>query len=134
MQVLYENVSATILVIDDSPISSLLLIDQLRSAGYRTIAVPNIETAAMILDNTKPDLVLLDIPLPDLASITFARHLRSSAATAMLPIVALTDEAMSQDLIDDQDDNFAAYLITSTVHSLLLATIDGVLRDHSNLA
>jgi CheY-like chemotaxis protein len=133
MQTPNENLPATILIVEDNPVSALFLIDQLRMAGYKTIAVPAVETAKLILDSAKPDLVLLGIPLPDMASITFARQLRSDPATAMLPIIALTEQTMSQDLIDDQDDNFAAYLLTSAVQSLLISTIDGVLRDHTDL-
>lgn len=120
----------TILVVEDNPASLFLATEQLRLAGYQTIAAASAEEAQNLLTHTLPDLLLLDIRLPGLSGIAFAMQLRASAATATLPIIALTAQAMPDDLIAARPAGFDAYLTKPVSRQLLFTTIQSVLATH----
>jgi len=86
-----------ILYIEDDLPSTLLVKKILEFAGYRLVhedsGVAGIKTAEEI----QPDLVLLDIDLPDIDGYQVARRLKTAETTRGIPIVALTSSAMKGD-------------------------------------
>jgi two-component system, cell cycle response regulator DivK len=86
-----------ILVVEDNEKNMRLFRDVLEAKGYRVIeatgGVPAIEMASEQL----PDLVLMDIRLPDVDGIEALRLLRADERTAPIPVIALTAQAMHGD-------------------------------------
>jgi CheY-like chemotaxis protein len=85
--------TVSILLVEDDPLLRHAFRLLLEDAGYR---VQEAGTAAQALEQAaaqKPQLVLLDLGLPDLSGLEVARQLTSSPATAGIPIVALTGRA-----------------------------------------
>src|SRR5256714_11851527 len=93
-----------ILVIEDSPVNMALTVAILENAGHTVLqadhALPGIEMAR----TERPDLVLMDIQLPDLDGLAATRMLKSDPRTAGLPVIALTAFAMK----GDEDETRAA--------------------------
>jgi two-component system, cell cycle response regulator DivK len=86
-----------ILVVEDNEKNMKLFRDVLAATGYRTLeATTGIEAVDMASEHT-PDLVLMDIQLPDLDGVQALRRLRADARTATIPILALTAQAMRGD-------------------------------------
>ena len=87
----------TILYIEDDPGNMLLVQRVLQAEGYRVIeaidGVSGLETAREIL----PDLILLDINLPEVDGYEMVSHLRSTPGLAEVPIIALTANVMKGD-------------------------------------
>jgi len=87
----------TILIIEDNEDNMKLMAFILEKNGYRVSrAVSGREGIEKAL-NTTPDLVLLDIQLPDMNGIDVLKAIRASAEGGGLPIVAVTSFAMSGD-------------------------------------
>lgn len=91
--------SATILYIEDNPDNMTLVKRAIEAIGHTFVGMPNglegLEKAAEIL----PDLILLDINLPDIDGYEIARRLRSSGIPHLLyvPIIAITANAFKGD-------------------------------------
>ncbi len=87
----------TILIIEDNDDNMKLICFILEKNGYSTIrAVTGRDGINMALKD-KPDLVLLDIQLPDMNGIEVLKAIRNSEADGSLPIIAVTSFAMSGD-------------------------------------
>lgn len=77
-----------ILVIDDEDSIRLLLRDELSEAGYEVMTASNGEEALALVEETKPDLVTLDIKMPHMDGVEFLRRLRQIHRD--LPVVICT--------------------------------------------
>jgi len=92
-----------ILIVDDSPQNRKLARDVLEFAGFHTLeATGGVDGVEMALEH-RPDLVLMDIRMPDLGGVEALRLLRDDSRTAETPIVALTSSTMRGD-----DERFLA--------------------------
>jgi len=79
-----------VLIVDDNDKNRSLARDVLRAAGLRTIeASSGREAIALALDRL-PDVILLDLRLPDMDGRDVARELSDTARTGRIPVVALT--------------------------------------------
>ena len=91
--------SAVILYIEDNPDNMTLVKRAIEAIGHKFVGMPNgldgLEKAAEIL----PDLILLDINLPDIDGYEIARRLRGSGISHLLyvPIIAITANALKGD-------------------------------------
>ena len=79
-----------VLVVDDDARNRKLVRDVLRRAGLGTIEAAGAEDALALARAHVPDLVLMDLRLPDLDGAEAARRLKADPATAHIPVVALT--------------------------------------------
>lgn len=87
-----------VLAVDDNP-DNLLLLEYQLNASVDCLLMTAIcgKAALSLIQQNLPDLVLLDIVLPDIDGIEIARHLRSRSDTAGIRIVALTASAGEED-------------------------------------
>ena len=88
---------ASVLVVEDNEKNMKLFRDVLEVAGYRTIEATTGGQAVELAAEHAPDLVLMDIQLPDIDGVEALRRLRASEATASLRVLALTAQAMHGD-------------------------------------
>jgi two-component system cell cycle response regulator DivK len=93
-----------VLIVDDSDKNRKLARDVLRAGGLRTIEAADGHEALALAAESLPDVILLDLRLPDLDGVEVARALRDGVRTRLIPVVALS--AMRDD--GDQDALSAA--------------------------
>ena len=86
-----------ILIVDDNDRNLRLARDVLRHAGLRTLEAGTAAAALELSGEASPDLILMDIRLPDLDGSEALRRLKQDARTASIPVVALTSFAMKGD-------------------------------------
>jgi adenylate cyclase len=84
------SAAAKILVVDDTSTNLRMLVDILSAKGYQVAAAGGGKEAIDKLASEKPDLVLLDVMMPDLNGYEVCRSIRSNPRTAMLPVVMIT--------------------------------------------
>ena len=88
---------AQILVVEDNEKNMKLFRDVLAATGYRTLEASTGAQAVALATEHVPDLVLMDIQLPDFDGIEALGRLRADERTAALPVLALTAQAMEGD-------------------------------------
>ena len=86
-----------VLIVDDNEKNVRLARDVLRAAGFRTVEAGSGNDAIATAIEHLPDVILMDIRLPDIDGTEAAARLRADARTARIPIVALTSLAMKGD-------------------------------------
>jgi two-component system, cell cycle response regulator DivK len=86
-----------ILVVEDNEKNMKLVRDVLQASGYRTLEGTTGGRGVELAIEHRPDLVLMDIQLPDIEGIQALRRLRGDERTASVPVVALTAQAMQGD-------------------------------------
>ncbi len=86
-----------ILVVEDNEKNMKLFRDVLTAKGYRTLEATTGESAVELATEHVPDLVLMDIQLPDIDGIEALTRLRADERTASIPVLALTAQAMHGD-------------------------------------
>jgi two-component system, cell cycle response regulator DivK len=99
-----------ILIVDDNAQNRKLARDVLRFAGFRTLEAEGGVTGIAAAVEHRPDLVLMDIRMPDMNGTEALRQLRDDERTAQIPIVALTSSTMLGDRERFLDDGFDGYL------------------------
>jgi two-component system, cell cycle response regulator DivK len=89
--------SAQILVVEDNERNMKLFSELLRASGYRTLEATTGERAVELALEHQPDLVLMDIQLPDIDGIEALGRLRADERFVSAPVLALTAQAMEGD-------------------------------------
>lgn len=87
----------TVVVVEDNARSRRLVRDLLELHGFRPVEAETAEEGLDAIRSELPDLVLMDIQLPGMDGVRALRALRSDAATAQVPVVAVTAYAMRGD-------------------------------------
>ncbi len=86
-----------VLVVEDNEKNMKLFRDVLQATGYRTLEATTGEQAVELATEHTPDLVLMDIQLPDIDGVDAFGRLRADERTASIPVLALTAQAMHGD-------------------------------------
>ena len=89
---------ATILIVEDSPDILEPLADAFRFEGFKVLQAVNATQALQTVTEHRPDLILMDIQLPDMDGLTVARTLKNDPAVKHIPIIAMT----AYDVVGDQ--------------------------------
>ena len=87
----------TILIVEDNELNLKLLKDILDFQGYSTVVTGLGAAAVDLARQHRPDLILLDIQLPDISGEEAARRLKADERTRAIPIIAVTAFAMPGD-------------------------------------
>jgi two-component system cell cycle response regulator DivK len=89
--------SPLILHVEDNPGNRLLIKRLLLSEGYRLLEAENARQAIDLLQKNKPDLILMDINMPDVDGYTLTKKIRNIPELGCIPIVAITANVMRGD-------------------------------------
>jgi two-component system, cell cycle response regulator DivK len=101
---------ATILVVEDTPANRALATKLLRAAGHEVLSAETAATGIALAREAAPDLVLMDLGLPDMDGWHAIDELRASPSTAKLCVVAFTAHAMVGDRERALANGFDGYL------------------------
>ncbi|WP_198117940.1 response regulator [Massilia rhizosphaerae] len=119
------DTSSTILIVDDDRDIRSLLADYLEANGYRALAAADGPAMWKILDESRPDLIVLDLNLPGDDGLTLCRKLR---AHSTMPVIMLTARSEPLDRILGLEMGADDYLPKPFEPRELLARIRSVLR------
>jgi len=99
-----------VLIIEDNEKNMKLARDILQAKGFKTVEAVTGEEGVKLAKERKPDLVLMDIQLPGINGIEAFRQLRAEAATAKIPVVALTASVTPTDRSQITAAGFDAFI------------------------
>jgi len=117
-----------ILVVEDEPDILQLVKLYLEKEGFRTATAVNGAQALKKVKEDKPDLIVLDLMLPELDGLEVCKRLRSVPDTAMLPIIMLTAKAEESDTVIGLELGADDYVAKPFSPKALVARIKALLR------
>ena len=85
-----KNKKSLVLIVDDTPTNCKLLGNLLKVHGYNPAVVPNGQRALDFVQNKKPDLILLDVMMPEIDGFEVCKRLQQDVSTKEIPIIFLT--------------------------------------------
>jgi two-component system KDP operon response regulator KdpE len=101
-----EPPGAIVLVVEDDDEQRAVLVRTLKARGYRTAEAIDGRTALERWSARRPDIVLLDLGLPDIEGIRVVRHIRAEAATPIVILSARFDERQKVEALDAGADDY----------------------------
>ncbi|MFZ2168643.1 MAG: phosphate regulon transcriptional regulator PhoB [Methylococcaceae bacterium] len=117
-----------ILVVEDEDAIRGMLLMVLEQAGFVPIAAADAEEAQKALDETLPDLILLDWMLPGISGVEWARRLKREPVYCELPIILLTARGEEEDTVKGLEIGADDYITKPFSPKELVARIRAVLR------
>ena len=123
-----DEIQANILVVDDDPALQQLITTLLNRAGVTPISAMNVTQARAALEESIPDLVLLDLMLPEMSGIDYLKELRQDDRFADLPVVILSALADPDQIREGLDSGADRYLTKPYLANNLLRTVKEVLE------
>ena len=113
-----------ILIVDDSPMNLSFIDRILLKNNYRTVTASNGNEAIEYLSKNSPDVILLDIILPDVSGYEICRAVRSNAETESIPIIFISSKSSPDEIQTGLRIGGSDYLIKPFNEIELLARID----------
>jgi CheY-like chemotaxis protein len=99
-----------ILIAEDNAVNRELLRELLEARGYAVVEACDGEEALRVIEQTQPDILLLDIGMPKLDGFAVVRKIRENPLLALLPALAVTAYAMQGDRERILNAGFDGYL------------------------
>ena len=121
----------TVLVVDDDEPHRRLLYDLLSAKSYRVLLAENGRRAIELARQERPELILLDIRLPDMSGLEVARVLKATWETRAIPIAAITALAMPADERVIRENGCNAYMAKPIRINRLFMLVAGLLGNRA---
>ena len=86
-----------ILYVEDNDDNAYMLKNRLSRAGFTVIVATNGAQGVAMASSEQPDLILMDVTLPDIDGEEATRRIKADPATKQIPVIALTANAMAGD-------------------------------------
>ena len=94
-----QSEGATILVVDDNPINRQLLVRRLSRLGYRCSEASSGKQALQMVAQQAPDIMLLDMMMPEMDGLEVLAVLRQSHDSISLPVLMVTARSEGEDVV-----------------------------------
>lgn len=118
----------TILIIDDD-IDTLKLVGiMLERKGFRILASTTGEKGLNLAEKESPDLILLDVMMPDMSGYDVARAIRAKAETQVIPIIMFTARSQVDDKVEGLEAGADAYITKPARPRELFAQVNSILK------
>jgi two-component system, cell cycle response regulator DivK len=119
-----KAVPKRILIVEDNELNMKLLNDVLEAYGYDIVKTDSGAVVLELARTHRPDLVLMDIQLPDVSGLDAVRQLKGDPETREIPVIAVTAFAMAGDERRALDSGCDAYIAKPIMLREFLATVE----------
>jgi two-component system, cell cycle response regulator DivK len=119
-----KAVGKTVLIVEDNELNMKLFHDLLEAHGYDTLQTRDGVEALKIARQHKPDLILMDIQLPEVSGLEVAKWIKEDDTLRSIPIVAVTAFAMKGDEEKIRQGGCEAYIAKPISVAKFLETVE----------
>ena len=114
---------STVLIVEDNEKNLKLVRDVLQLKGYRVLEATNATVGLTLAREKRPDLILMDIQLPDIDGITALKTIRAEKDIARIPVVAVSASAMPDEQQRIVASGFDSYVTKPINMKIFLETV-----------
>ena len=113
----------TILIVDDTPANVSVLLDHLSQHGFKVLVAESGPSALMQAKHAQPDLLLLDVMMPEMDGFETCRRLKRNEATREIPVIFMTSLSETDDKVRAFGSGAVDYVTKPFQHEEVLARI-----------
>ena len=118
-----SGMAKKVLIVEDNELNMKLFHDLLDAQGYETLQTREGLQALALAREHRPDLILMDIQLPEISGLEVTKWLKEDAELASIPVVAVTAFAMKGDEERIREGGCEAYISKPISVSMFLAKV-----------
>ncbi len=123
-----DNAAKTVLVVEDNDLNMKLFHDLLEAHGYQILQTKNGRDALRLAREHHPDLILMDIQLPEISGLEVTKLIKSDDSLRQIPVVAVTAFAMKGDEEKIREGGCEAYIAKPISVAHFIATVERFLN------
>jgi|TARA_R110002073_G_scaffold296037_1_gene461977 two-component system, cell cycle response regulator DivK len=129
--VMLQVMPKKVLIVEDNELNMKLFSDLLEAHGYETVGTNNGLNALDLAREHSPDLILMDIQLPEVSGLEVTKWLKDDDELSSIPVIAVTAFAMKGDEERIREGGCEAYMSKPISISVFIDTIRGFLGEEA---
>jgi len=98
------------MIVEDEEDAAELFAEMMRVSGFRVITTYKSEPAIGMMNTEKPDLILLDVMMPEISGLDILRQMRRDPNLANIPVILITAKGMPADIKNGMEAGASTYL------------------------
>ena len=124
----------TVLIIEDEADAAELFAEMMRVSGFRVLKTASSTPALSLIATEKPDLIILDIMMPEVSGLDILRQMRQDSALAAIPVVVVSAKSMPADIRIGMEAGASTYLTKPVGFLELKEAVEQALGNQSRAA
>jgi two-component system phosphate regulon response regulator PhoB len=100
----------TVMIIEDEPDAAEMFAEMMRVNGFRVLKMFSSTPAIPMIAQEKPDLIILDVMIPDVSGLEVLRYMRREPELAKIPVIVVSAKSMPSDIKTGLDAGASMYL------------------------
>lgn len=104
------SIPKTVLIVEDEEDAAELFAEMMRVSGFRVLKTSNSAPAIAMMASEKPDVIILDIMMPEISGLDILRQMRRDPGLANIPVVVVSAKSMPADIKNGMEAGASTYL------------------------
>ncbi len=100
----------TVLIVEDEPDAAEMFAEMMRVSGFRVVKSHSSGPAINLMSSEMPDVVILDVMMPDVSGLEVLRFMRQEPKLAKIPVIVVSAKSMPSDIKTGLDAGASIYL------------------------
>ena len=123
-----------VLVVEDEPDAAELFAEMMRVNGFRVIKMFSSTPAISMIAQEKPDVVILDVMMPDVSGLEVLRFMRREPELKDIPVIVVSAKSMPSDIRTGMDAGASMYLTKPVGYLDLKHAVERLTKDEADLS
>lgn len=119
----------TVVVVEDEPDAAELFAEMMRVSGFRVLKTYSSTPAISMIAKELPDVVILDIMMPDVSGLEVLRFMRREPQLSKIPVIVVSAKSMPSDIREGLEAGATLYLAKPVGYLDLKQAVDQVMSD-----
>ncbi len=119
----------TVLVVEDEPDAAELFAEMMRVNGFRVVKMFSSTPAIATIIQEKPDVVILDVMMPDVSGLEVLRYMRRDPDLMNIPVIVVSAKSMPSDIRTGMEAGASVYLTKPVGYLDLKQAVERLTKD-----
>ncbi len=120
----------TIMIVEDEPDTAEMFAEMMRLSGYRVIKSYGGSAAINLLAQERPDVLVLDLMMPDVSGLDVLRFVRCDQRLAKIPVIVVSAKGLPSDIKNGLDAGASIYLTKPVAYKELKKAVEEAIEAH----